>query len=196
MTRAARCADGAWYRLSRPLGGLLLRARGDALCAVDFEQAPRPRAAGGLRELDTAAPPLLREAARQFDEYLRGQRSVFELPLRAEGADFARRVWEALAGIPHGSSLSYAQLALRLGLDRAHARAVARAVGANPLLIVVPCHRVIGSDGALRGYAGGVERKRALLDLEARTLAAGRRAAQESVGLQLSPKNTPSGARL
>ena len=168
MTRAAPCVAGVWYRLSTPLGGLLLRARGDALCAVDFEQVPRPRAPAELRELDATAPQLLRDAARQLDEYLRGRRSVFELPLRAEGADFARRVWDALAGIPHGSSLSYAQLALRLGLDRAHARAV----GANPLLIVVPCHRVIGSDGALRGYAGGVERKRALLDLEARMHAA------------------------
>lgn len=169
-------AAGAWYRLPTPLGGLLLRARADALCAVDFEQAPRARAPGELRELDATAPRLLREAAAQLDEFLHGRRSVFELPLCAEGPDFARRVWDALAGIPAGSSLSYAQLALRLGLDRAHARAVARAVGANPLLIVVPCHRVIGSDGALRGYAGGIERKRALLELEQRMHAAAARA--------------------
>ncbi len=106
------------------------------------------------------------EAARQLDEYLAGERTAFDLATRAEGEPFPRRVWELLHRIPYGETTTYGELARELG-DPALARAVGAAVGANPLSIVCPCHRVLGKDGRLTGYAGGLERKRHLLELEA-----------------------------
>ena len=153
-----------WWRFSTRLGPVLLRARGEALSDLRFEAVSA--AALELPQLDATAPAVLREAARQLDEYLGARRRAFELPLHVEGSAFERRVWQALAGIGYGRRISYAALAVELGLGAGHARAVARAVGANSLLVVVACHRVVGSDGALRGYAGGLERKRALLELE------------------------------
>jgi methylated-DNA-[protein]-cysteine S-methyltransferase len=159
-----------WWRCPSRLGPVLLRARGEALSGLRFEVAFAESAASAAfdtPQLDATAPAVLREAARQLDEYLGARRRVFELPLHAEGSAFERSVWQALAGIGYGRRTSYAALAVELGLGAGHARAVARAVGANSLLVVVACHRVVGSDGALRGYAGGLERKRALLELEA-----------------------------
>lgn len=156
-----------WWSAPSRLGSVLLRADGDALCALRFDDG-LVGAAGVVSEaVDAGAPDIVREALSQLDEYLRGRRRVFTLPLRAAGCGFAPRVWQALQGIDYGRRTSYGALAVQLGLGAVHARAVARAVGANPLLVVVPCHRVVGGDGALRGYAGGVERKRALLELEA-----------------------------
>lgn len=159
----------SWYRAPGRLGPVLLQAHGECLSALRFEAAqPSGGAlAAALPEVGAAAPRVLRDAARQLDEYLAGQRRTFDLPLHVEGSAFARRVWQALGDIGYGERTSYAALAVQLGLPPSHARAVARAVGANALLVVIACHRVIGSDGALRGYAGGLERKRALLELEA-----------------------------
>ncbi|HEU4327399.1 MAG TPA: methylated-DNA--[protein]-cysteine S-methyltransferase [Roseiflexaceae bacterium] len=109
---------------------------------------------------------LLSEAVRQLDEYLRGARRVFDLPLALCGTPFQQEVWRALLGIPWGATLTYRELAARVGRPAA-VRAVGAANGANPLSIVVPCHRVIASDGALRGYSGGLDLKRTLLALEA-----------------------------
>jgi methylated-DNA-[protein]-cysteine S-methyltransferase len=106
------------------------------------------------------------EAEHQIGEYLAGDRTTFDLRTSAPGDGFHQRVWALLAAIPYGETTTYGQLARELG-DPALARAVGRAVGANPLSVVVPCHRVIGSDGTLTGYAGGLERKRFLLALEA-----------------------------
>ena len=103
--------------------------------------------------------------ARQLREYFDGQRREFDLELALEGSDFARGVWAGLLEIPYGTTTSYGELASRLGSE-ASARAVGRANGANPVAIVVPCHRVIGADGSLTGYGGGLWRKRALLTLE------------------------------
>jgi methylated-DNA-[protein]-cysteine S-methyltransferase len=105
-------------------------------------------------------------AERQLAEYLAGDRTAFDLPTVARGDGFQRRVWELLNGIPYGETTTYGALAQELG-DPALARAVGRAVGSNPLSIICPCHRVVGKDGSLTGYAGGLERKRQLLDLEA-----------------------------
>ncbi|GAB4212888.1 MAG: methylated-DNA--[protein]-cysteine S-methyltransferase [Roseiflexaceae bacterium] len=114
-----------------------------------------------------AAPDdaLLSEAVRQLDEYLGGARRVFDLPLALCGTPFQQQVWRALLGIPWGTTLTYRDLAALLGQPAA-VRAVGAANGANPLSIVVPCHRVIASDGALRGYSGGLDLKRTLLALE------------------------------
>jgi len=103
--------------------------------------------------------------ARQLGEFFAGKRKTFDLPLAPEGSDFQKQVWAELVRIPYGETISYAELAKRMGRDGA-ARAVGRANATNPIAIVVPCHRVIGADGSLTGYAYGVELKRSLLDFE------------------------------
>lgn len=145
-----------------PLGSLLLVSDGEALVAATFDgAAPDGAADGGCSVLETAR--------REVGAYFAGEPVAFGVPVRLEGTPFQRRVWAALREIPHGETLSYAALAERLGDPRA-VRAVGAANGQNPVAVVVPCHRVIGADGSLTGYAGGVERKRALLDLERRQL--------------------------
>jgi methylated-DNA-[protein]-cysteine S-methyltransferase len=148
-----------------PLGPLLLAATDQGLAGLWFEgQKHWPARAGEWPP--GPAHPVLREAARQVDAYFEGRLTAFDLPLDlAAGTPFQARVWEALQAIPRGSTVSYAQVAARLGQPTAM-RAVGAAVGRNPVSIVVPCHRVVGAGGALTGYAGGLERKTALLRLE------------------------------
>lgn len=105
------------------------------------------------------------EAARQLGEYLDGRRSAFELPMKVRGSEFDRRVWELIAGVPYGETTTYGAIARSLGAGT-DPRDVGAAVGRNPLCILIPCHRVVGAAGALTGYAGGLRRKRALLELE------------------------------
>jgi methylated-DNA-[protein]-cysteine S-methyltransferase len=105
------------------------------------------------------------QVAHQLEEYLAGQRQAFDLPLRARGDAFQRRVWELLTHVPYGQTTTYGDLARQLGGD-VNAQQVGAAVGRNPMCILIPCHRVIGSTGKLTGYAGGLDRKRALLELE------------------------------
>jgi methylated-DNA-[protein]-cysteine S-methyltransferase len=119
---------------------------------------------GVLGERDDAS---LADAARQLTEYLAGERTVFDLPLHMVGSEFQVRVWRGLLRIPYGETRSYGELAAEIGLDpRTSSRAVGAANGANKIAVVVPCHRVIGADGSLTGFAAGVERKRFLLELE------------------------------
>jgi len=158
-------------RLNSPLGQLLLAAHGDRLAGLWFaDQIAIPAWATG------AAPspdhPLLRQAATQLDEYFAGARQRFELPLDlSRGSAFEQAVWSALAGIAPGCTCSYQDIANAIGRPRA-ARAVGGALGRNPIGIVLPCHRVLGRKGQLTGYTGGLARKQALLDLEARWAAA------------------------
>jgi methylated-DNA-[protein]-cysteine S-methyltransferase len=105
------------------------------------------------------------DIARQLGEYLAGERSAFELPVKVTGAEFDRRVWELVADVPYGATTTYGELARRLGAGT-DPRDVGAAVARNPLCIVIPCHRVIGSSGSLTGYAGGLDRKRSLLEIE------------------------------
>ena len=128
------------------------------------EQADNEQADNGSAEAEVLAA-----AARQLAEYFAGTRTKFDLPLLATGTGFQRSVWDALAAIPYGERASYAQIAADVGRPRA-GRAVGAACRGNPLPIVVPCHRVIGSDGSLTGYAGGTQIKKGLLELEDRTL--------------------------
>jgi methylated-DNA-[protein]-cysteine S-methyltransferase len=130
------------------------------------------RALTGLRFAGGAVPPAwrrdddrFRSEAAQLAEYFAGGRDGFDIPVRLTGAPFDRRVWEALRAIPHGTTTTYGELAERIGAP-GQARAVGSANARNPVAIVVPCHRVIGAGGRLTGYAGGLERKRALLALE------------------------------
>ncbi|MDQ3457164.1 MAG: methylated-DNA--[protein]-cysteine S-methyltransferase [Actinomycetota bacterium] len=110
----------------------------------------------------------LQAAAEQLAEYFAGRRTEFTVPLRLAGTEFQQRVWQALRTIPHGETWSYARLTTAIGRGPDRVRAVGAANGRNPISIVVPCHRVIGSDGRLTGYGGGLERKQYLLDLERR----------------------------
>ncbi|MBF8194154.1 methylated-DNA--[protein]-cysteine S-methyltransferase [Nonomuraea sp. K274] len=144
--------------IDSPLGELLLAGDGVALTRVSFDVGAT---AGWRRE-----PLAFAAAERQFGEYFAGERTSFDLPVRSPGTEFQERVWEAVAAVPYGTTTTYGELAARAGAPRDRIRAVGAAVGANPLLIVRPCHRVVGADGGLTGYAGGVERKRDLLTLE------------------------------
>jgi methylated-DNA-[protein]-cysteine S-methyltransferase len=139
-----------------PVGPLALRATTRGLAAISFDPgAPR----GG-------DPAILRAATAQLDEYFAGERRAFDLPLDLTGTESQQHVWAQLREIPYGETISYGELAARV--DRADVvRAVAATVGRTPTPIVVPCHRVIGADGSLTGYGGGLHRKRTLLDLEA-----------------------------
>lgn len=148
--------------IESPLGELLLAGSGDALCVIGLPAGKgRRRAERGWAE-DARS---LRDATRQLAQYFAGKRERFELKLAPQGTEFQRQVWRALARIPYGSTWSYGELARRIDRPRA-VRAVGLANGANPLPIVLPCHRVIGADGGLTGYGGGLPAKRLLLELE------------------------------
>ncbi len=156
-----------------PVGTLLIGAFENRLCLCDWaERKSRESIDRRLcRALDgrlvTQPCSTTEEAMRQLDEYFEGRRQAFTLPLWMIGTDFQRLVWEQLRGIGYGATCSYGALAAALGRPRA-VRAVASANGANALSIFIPCHRVIGTDGTLTGYAGGLEVKRFLLELEKR----------------------------
>jgi methylated-DNA-[protein]-cysteine S-methyltransferase len=147
--------------MGSPIGRLELVEAGGALVSIHFD-APRD----GSPQHERGGSALLVEAHRQLVDYFAGTLRVFDLPLRPAGTDFQRRVWHVLASVPWGTTTTYGAIAARLDLPPGASRAVGAANGANPLPIVLPCHRVIGSDGTLTGYAGGLERKARLLRLE------------------------------
>ena len=159
----ARCT--AQRQLVTPLGRVTLARTGRGLAGLWFEAQKHHPGALDVPERDD--DPLLEEAAHQLAQYFAGDRSAFDLPLDLQGTPFQQSVWQALTRIPPGRTCSYGALARDLGMPAA-VRAVGAAVGRNPASVLVPCHRVLGQDGSLTGYAGGVERKRALLSLEAR----------------------------
>jgi methylated-DNA-[protein]-cysteine S-methyltransferase len=156
--------DGPFWRttLDTPIGPLGLTATPDGLAEIRFA-GYAPAAPRGLGERDPGG--VLDAARAQLDEYFGGTRTSFDLPLAPSGSTFELSVWELLRAIPPGQTASYGDLARKLG-DPTLARAVGRANGQNPLPIVVPCHRVIGADGSLVGFGGGIERKRWLLEHE------------------------------
>ncbi len=149
--------------LASPVGTLILSATDRGLLSVSMPIGRRPLAgrAAWIRDDDR-----LTLACRQLQEYFAGARTVFDLELDlTAGSDFQQRVWTALLSVPYGQSVSYAEIARRIDEPKAP-RAVGVAIGSNPVAIIVPCHRVIGANGTLTGYAGGLERKRYLLALE------------------------------
>jgi methylated-DNA-[protein]-cysteine S-methyltransferase len=150
----------AFIHVESPIGPLLLITDGAALTGLYMNVSPEAQPSSGWSEDATVGP--LPAAIRQLAEYFAGKRREFELPLRLEGTEFQRRVWGELEEIPYGETWSYGQLASRIGKPGA-SRAVGLANGRNPISIVVPCHRVIGADGSLTGYGGGLERKQWLL---------------------------------
>ncbi len=158
---ASRCTAQARY--ASPLGSLLLARTEQGMAGAWFESQkwhPAP-----FHAPVNPDDPLLREAARQIGDYFAGTRTHFDLPLDLHGTPFQQSVWRALCAIEPGRTQSYAEVAHRVGSPQA-VRAVGAAVGRNPASVIVPCHRVVGTNGSLTGYAGGLERKRALLKLE------------------------------
>ena len=159
------------HYLESPIGRLRLESNGTELVRIAFadesqEGDPSSDATTGSGDEDTGGnDPVLTAAVTQLRDYFAGRRSHFELPLAPAGTDFQRAVWRALEGIPYGELRSYRDIATAIGRPTA-VRAVGAANGRNPLPIVVPCHRVIGSDGSLTGFAGGLDVKKRLLQME------------------------------
>ncbi|MFE9808478.1 methylated-DNA--[protein]-cysteine S-methyltransferase [Streptomyces sp. NPDC005227] len=156
--------------MDSPLGPLLLVGResptakgGTALAALSL---PGQKNGAVVQDGWHEDPDAFREIAAQLRSYFEGALTSFDIEYVPGGTDFRQRVWKALEDIPYGTTLSYGEITARIGAPRAAVRAVGTAIGANPLLVVRPCHRVIGANGALTGYAAGLERKRQLLDLE------------------------------
>ena len=145
--------------IDSPVGRLELAATDEALTRIEF---------GSEDELRAPDDPVLQETQRQLEEYFAGDRLAFDLPLAPQGTGFQRQVWAALLEIPYAETWSYARLARHIGLPTAF-RAVGAANGQNPIPIVIPCHRVVGANGKLTGYGGGLPRKKLLLELEATT---------------------------
>ena len=139
------------------LGEVCIGEREGCISRISWEMPT----ADGLRE----ETPLIRRCKNQLEEYLAGERSTFDLPLLPLGTDFQQKVWKALREIPYGETRSYGEIARRIGQPKA-TRAVGMANHHNPIAIVIPCHRVVGAGGALTGYAGGLEKKRMLLEVE------------------------------
>lgn len=168
-TRAAERATTMWTVMASPIGDLRIIAAQEAIVAIEFSP---------FRGLSDGRPigervdddPLLRRAVDQLTAYFARELRTFDLPLAPHGSEFQRQVWEQLTKIPYGETTSYGEIAHRLGHTNAASRAVGLANGRNPIPIVIPCHRVIGANGSLTGYAGGLERKQVLLDVETDSL--------------------------
>jgi len=154
---------GASTVVDSPVGRLYLAATDEGLTHILFvaQMDHEPQAVPGAG----AAARIVRETARQLADYFAGRRRDFDVPLAPAGTEFQRAAWKALAEVPYGETISYAELAQRMERPRA-IRAVGAANGANPIPIILPCHRIIGADGTLTGYGGGLETKRRLLSLE------------------------------
>jgi methylated-DNA-[protein]-cysteine S-methyltransferase len=161
-----------------PLGPITLVASNGVLSGLYMDGQRYVPLAESFGEHDIA---LFEDASRQVKEYFDGSRSTFDLPVTLRGSPFQRQVWQSLQEIHFGETISYGELAVWVGRPKA-SRAVGHAVGHNPISIVVPCHRVVGADGSLTGYAGGIERKRYLLALEAGGHRCAKRPASTSSG--------------
>ena len=157
-----------WTVIDSPIGDLRLVEHDGAITAIEFSPF-RDGTGRPLGDRDDEHP-LLVECARQLRAYFAGDLTDFDLPLAPEGTPFQRRVWEELLAVGFGKTATYGEIAHRLGMTNAASRAVGLANGRNPIPIVIPCHRVIGSNGTLTGYAGGLDRKQLLLTLETDSL--------------------------
>lgn len=166
------------YVYQSPIGALMLTEVQGALLRVSYQKPEEQEGQEGqegrssvfgqgepVRNAQPPATPLLREAVRQLEEYFSGRRREFQLPLHLKGTEFQKRVWQALQEIPYGETRSYSQIAEQIGNPKA-VRAVGMANHRNPIMVIVPCHRVIGKNQSMTGYACGIEVKEALLHLE------------------------------
>jgi methylated-DNA-[protein]-cysteine S-methyltransferase len=153
-------------RVDSPIGELLLTATGDALTGLYMLGSPHPLAPGRPAPEACHDPAAFEKVTAQLGAYFAGELTEFDVPLAPSGSPFQLAVWSALTRIPYGTTTSYGQIALGLGKSLVASRAVGAANGQNPISVIVPCHRVIGADGGLTGYGGGLERKEILLRLE------------------------------
>ncbi len=153
-----------WTLMTSPVGELRIVEQAGAITQIEF--SPFPDSDGRPRGDRDDQHPVLLEACRQLTAYFARDLKEFDLPLAPVGSEFQQQVWEQLRGIGYGETASYGEIAARLGKTNAASRAVGLANGRNPIPIVIPCHRVIGADGTLTGYAGGLDRKQTLLGLE------------------------------
>ena len=155
-----------------PCGEIILASMGDELCLCDWNEMPcaernKHRLLRYMKaDFKIETSPILDQTKKQLDEYFAGNRKIFDIPLHPVGTDFQKQVWHALLEIPYGETRSYKEIAIRIGKPKG-IRAMASAIGANGISIFVPCHRVIGSNHSLIGFAGGLDAKRKLLELEA-----------------------------
>ena len=147
-----------YYTYDTPIGNIMIASDGESLTALKFRIPEQGN-------MTYKADRITDEAAKQLEEYFAGQRREFKLPINAKGTDFQRNVWKALLKIPYGETRSYKQIAQMTGNEKA-SRAVGMANNKNPISIIIPCHRVIGTNGKLIGYGGGMEAKQKLLQLE------------------------------
>jgi methylated-DNA-[protein]-cysteine S-methyltransferase len=157
-----------WTEMDSPVGPLRIVAHGGAITAIEFSPY-RPPAGRPLGERDDN-DPLLRRAVEQLTAYFARDLKEFDLPLDPRGSVFQRRVWDELLNVGYGETATYGEIAHRLGKSNAASRAVGLANSQNPIPIVIPCHRIIGANGTLTGYAGGLERKQILLGIEQEAL--------------------------
>jgi methylated-DNA-[protein]-cysteine S-methyltransferase len=132
---------------------------------IENEEVTSISLANEPQKISAQSSPMMKSVIQQIDEYFHGKRRAFHFPIRPKGTDFQQEIWQLVAGIPYGTSLAYVKVAQKFG-DAKMVRAVAHAIAKNPILIAIPCHRVIGSDGSLIGYSGGIAVKRQLLELE------------------------------
>ncbi|CAD9217488.1 Methylated-DNA--protein-cysteine methyltransferase [Burkholderia cenocepacia] len=162
------------HLIPSPLGDIAVRIENDALTGLYFVGQKYFPSLAIVRDTDALArSPVARRVAEEIAEYFTGARDTFSVPIHLRGTAFQRRVWQELLAIPFGELVSYGDITARVGLPMSGARAVGGAVGRNPVSIIVPCHRVVGASGSLTGYAGGIDRKRALLSLEGAELSRG-----------------------
>ncbi|GAA0480377.1 methylated-DNA--[protein]-cysteine S-methyltransferase [Streptomyces stramineus] len=159
-----------YTEIDSPLGTLLLTGRPSATApggtALSSLSVPGQKNAATIGADWRREPAAFTEAARQLDAYFAGDAKDFTLEFAVQGTEFRQKVWDALDSVPYGATTTYGEIAARIGASRIAVRAVGGAIGANPLLVLRPCHRVIGANGSLTGYAGGLERKQLLLGLE------------------------------
>lgn len=159
------------YLISRPLGDMVLRAEDDFVTGLFFADQNHFPSNPFARRQHTAAP-LIRLVREQIAEFFAGERRAFTVPFHLRGTPFQRRVSKEVAAVPYGTVVSYGTISGRMGLSLGYAHGVGSAIGQNPALLIVPCHRVVSASGELTGYAGGIDRKQALLTLEKNTVAA------------------------
>ena len=159
------------HQYNSPCGVLMLGSFGNKLCLCDWQvERHRNHVDNRLKrildaEFEEGVSPVIEKAIRQLDEYFAGKRTEFDVPLLFVGTDFQKKVWNFLLSVPYGKTISYGEMAVRIGMPKS-VRAVANANGANSMSIFAPCHRIIGSDKSLTGYGGGLEAKEYLLKLE------------------------------
>jgi methylated-DNA-[protein]-cysteine S-methyltransferase len=151
--------------LQAPFGMLTVVASERGVRYITFEEDAHPKSYVGMHVVDDASQPVVAETLKQLREYLNGSRAAFDVPLDLMGTEFQVEAWNALSKIPYAGTVSYAQQAASIGRPKA-TRAIGSANGRNPVVIVLPCHRVVGADGSLTGFGGGLHVKSWLLDLE------------------------------